>query len=1386
MKKITTKILHIFGSLLPNRPSQKTNYYCPLQVDRVSVDHIFGRGRALVILLVTMAFLAPSTAEAQTWESDGSLTISNNNYELNTPHTNEDLSQGKFIGLNKTHLLSSSINLPEGYIEVKGGNTSNLKLLLKVYLTKPEGTRGKMIYGGRVTKSHVEENKWTIKKLKASDYTSGDNSHGYYYNEKYKSTNTRKLITHNSPDEPFFSRAAHYAPYVVVFVGLIATGAGVPYALGYSTMPILAGVIATTGVTGTFVLYTHQGFHTYDPETFTYSLTETYPQGETNLPLIIKLSVHNPDGGEINISKISIPGVGTFEPRAIFQPEDIVVKVEDANGQVTKTYLEKGVDNDEIISTVMGDQVTFHVPGIQSPIDIEGVPSIWLSGFAAKRRFICEADTRPGEYTPYIPWESHTHYKAINQYPDGFMIKRPDWEVKGAVNEWSWIAQRRTDPNKNMYQSQVEFPRTKGYNWDESKTQRENQTDGWFAEWLHYWNNNVENGSNTSYSTFNESPAYSLGMDGDEYLYPTKKIDTNNNLLKIPEYSSNGKYNWLHMWDEEKLGTGSGNDLYSYTYDDRGFPSGGFLLNDYITAYRKFKETENGNANHNTYFSGYEIEDHRMFRRDSPMGSAIVRSNNKPGVCARNCYFNPHMRPSENKFENNQHPGKVKITSADGAKTLFHLKVKSPQATDHGFHGSIKGTQWPMTDAYTDELFTYNLVGLPTDMSKKESDRYSLEYEYYASGKGTTLTESNKNTSQPVYDKDKGTLSRDFAFTNGWGAIVAYYDTGHGKVIIAGRDIQAAGLVGSLTAPGSTPEEMVTEDDDKWADIVASDNLDLKEGRGERVNESIEDLRSYPQEDYYFEVTSYNPITSSHVTQYSKYWREYVVPVGTKLSFSAVDVGRTWSREFDPYTPWSDIARAPHEDSVAKALTYELFKLNQTTQNQKLIREENNTRYFENVDFSEPGQYLIKANFMNSKYPGQISIKVKDYPNSDQGTVYCSRITDTEIGYLHNMSSAETGYEDLYVCRIDSFQSKFLYQDGLRDKDNPENGASFNFNHRFSKNNGYWDEYYWTIDNEDYFDQFAIYNYFSIGNYDPQDEWPESWQNQWVRHMGSGSKDATFINESNVINDPANYSTVAGDVFSKLSDQTTGSQQQSYQRWLPWISYAPSRGYRIDRWVKTITDLEKFFNGSDGYKGAWTGQEGSSMGVPPKVTNALEWFDTNSTPTTMTDNQKNALELYYDLKYGRKVLSGTDLSSSSALKIYQGTKKFWVDRNGIPNNSTNSLSQNNYLVYSGSASGGRIGEVDEEQTITVDLDGTQVLVYPNPASEIVFIDIQGEESGTMAYRLVDLNGTTVMQGTWEVMTAQRKELLIGGLAAGIYVLELETSTTNAVTKLLLK
>jgi hypothetical protein len=75
-----------------------------------------------------------------------------------------------------------------------------------------------------------------------------------------------------------------------------------------------------------------------------------------------------------------------------------------------------------------------------------------------------------------------------------------------------------------------------------------------------------------------------------------------------------------------------------------------------------------------------------------------------------------------------------------------------------------------------------------------------------------------------------------------------------------------------------------------------------------------------------------------------------------------------------------------------------------------------------------------------------------------------------------------------------------------------------------------------------------------------------------------------------------------------------------------------------------------------------------------------------------------------------------------------------------------------------------------------DIHAGALSIYPNPATDMITVKMNGNHNFPMSYTMTDPEGRTVQSGTLELSTT----IHISGLASGVYLLHIGGSVSKVV------
>ncbi|MEO0553532.1 MAG: glycosyl hydrolase 53 family protein [Bacteroidota bacterium] len=886
---------------------------------------------------------------------------------------------------------------------------------------------------------------------------------------------------------------------------------------------------------------------------------------------------------------VDLPGISTLS-RADFSGDFAVAVF--GSDKVRRAYIFNfGSNPTNALDLLVGDSVVFKS---SSALTITGLPEIWLARFAGESKYYCTPSITPGEYRPFLGFDSQVHGVAVRKYADESDIQVPSWDILSGHYYLYWIAQRRMDASKPSYTTSItsglldkekhaiNFGTTFSNGFKVGKnasgqaiyqpSQRNNQREGYNMQILHAWYD--ESATTRNYDSYSGQD-YILGLDDDEIIYlNSKDAEVSSTTPLHPSYL-------LKIIEEE----------WKEVPTNEGDP-----IAEMVTAYQKNRVSTvlEGDPSTVADYHGYEIEDLNTY---TASGSADQAFNGKPIVT-----YN-YQGSGTGIDDNNKAPGLITITDTESSTTPspsvdLSFNVAVPLETDYGFYGSLEGEQWP---AEYQQGVPYTLKGL-SGVDVGILNGLSMEYTHEDElGILTTVTKKFK---------DGGTVDGNGGWTetfdiNGWGynEITVYYQRKEEdaiKVPIAGKELLEVNTR-FLSVPGS-----------KWSDFSATalPGIDLAEGRGEGK---------------FWYLRDFNDDLSNHDELYGDrdydLSREYTFQTGDEVSFACMDSDPHtffhYGIEF--YISERTMAKRLTDSDIAARLQWYIAPMDYDGDGDWVGNGRNLT-----YTWSEPGEYKLTADYQGSKIMHKINIVDRTYDNTDlrngvKGTATIYELSPDQKQWLTDAGNNVT--DDYRIAKVEQVFSQYTYADGPRAKQ--DNSKS----NRFGLENDFNAEFIWKDGSSN------VINNLSIS--DPRSSW---FPNNWIRHYSVGDypedMDATQVSSL--------LKTDADGWATALSGTLPESRPENWQWRLPWVSTTQWNGYRTRANIKVVIDMNELF---DNENGAFSGMGNVKTPDDNTYKNAVA----NAIPA-LNGQQKSKYDFYVDLLGGRKLVY--DPTSVTSLSVY--------------------------------------------------------------------------------------------------------------------------------------
>lgn len=103
-----------------------------------------------------------------------------------------------------------------------------------------------------------------------------------------------------------------------------------------------------------------------------------------------------------------------------------------------------------------------------------------------------------------------------------------------------------------------------------------------------------------------------------------------------------------------------------------------------------------------------------------------------------------------------------------------------------------------------------------------------------------------------------------------------------------------------------------------------------------------------------------------------------------------------------------------------------------------------------------------------------------------------------------------------------------------------------------------------------------------------------------------------------------------------------------------------------------------------------------------------------------------------------------------------------------------------------SGDGGNINSLTIQEDMSTNITELSfdnlITFYPNPAIDVLFMNNMSQENLTGFVRVMDLKGQVVIENQLNINSNSKEEMNVGQLDAGIYMIQLTTTSQNTVTK----
>lgn len=348
---------------------------------------------------------------------------------------------------------------------------------------------------------------------------------------------------------------------------------------------------------------------------------------------------------------------------------------------------------------------------------------------------------------------------------------------------------------------------------------------------------------------------------------------------------------------------------------------------------------------------------------------------------------------------------------------------------------------------------------------------------------------------------------------------------------------------------------------------------------------------------------------------------------------------------------------------------------------ERLPFQEIHSRYFD----GRPGEYVLKSKYGDGVEIARSRIKVVDYGSYEhailpknfdrkyrRGVIKHKEFTPNERQFMIENFGVNDSIINSYVAfEVEDIYSLYKYVLGPR---------ATTFNHRFGNFNDYDHSYTWVLDNTKLNNAGILNNLVNIDDGDLLKlySWSPEFGYNLVRHTSSNHFPSDDIDKSQLLIDFDDSESFDPPLDELFMDDSM-NQAKTAQRWLPWVAYSPRSNSKLNRWVKTVTNLDDFFNGyGDGKSGAWSGLDPHPNGIkydtiPPfnptqdetyyntrEVILGPEWFFGDK--KSQTDVSKDGKRLIGHIRAGRIIIihdiGEPAKTKSELIEKYKGLKVY--------------------------------------------------------------------------------------------------------------------------------
>ena len=914
------------------------------------------------------------------------------------------------------------------------------------------------------------------------------------------------------------------------------------------------------------------------------------------------------DDGLVPFARLIVNAADAEEPEAVYK----FYLPEDSRSELTTAA-----------SLQMGDHITLEiaVPLISSFADrvdfdannpdhyprLEGFPFTWMAFFSGEVLFQCEPSIQPGEWRPWVGYDSQVHGTAMRKYPADFSEKFYSWHVTSNLN---YIFYRWTGKITRRMSNTVSIDTHPNHSWNKQKVftdsagqthnQRNNQKEGLNMELLRAWGSRTQATNLTpDFDVYNGNRILP-GLDPDEFLYLRNSGGNMTDIITLDGEP------WKHVPSDEAENP----------------------LNDIVTAYRKNRMWHVDNKDYRTVYgadyasNSYEIQD---------LGTDRVRPNGS-GQGNKAAHGRVVMHLPEILME----PGNSNTLPID-------IEVEAPLETDKGFYGNIKGPEHPV-------IWQKGLIYQISGLRNNEADNYAVSFIFedslgrrkyldFFSSQAVPHIRNRIVQNGEWYIAVPSMLGYGYYSVNLWYNNTTYTDS---WTRIGGKELLDVSLR-YLSVPGSLA----------GGAGGGYPGLELEEAPGDGAYIYLDD---------YLDNKYDNFSRGMHGRYARNYTRTYVFNKGDTTTFEVFDS--------DPHTfvhrgtEWYLSERTQAKRLTDAELADKVnFYIDSIDNDGHIIEDHtiNGTGKKFTQQWNTLGIYQLKVVYRgyNSVAHRIVVVDPANRQNGIKADISSRNLTSQEIAWAEHFgihfNPVSYPYSGWILHTVENLDSYYRYQEGPRMHD-----LARQIN-RFHPGLDYADGYKWKL--FEFSEGGSHYDTYTHGGEEHSGLtylWPENMESTAHFDNGGGWLPDVFVRHTSEKNsdnkampdDIANGS-VSVSRFSSLSsiqqtriNQLFNDVPEPWQVRLPWISFVTDPtpygdtdvlSYRTRTNIKVIYDMNAFF---DNETGAFSGNPVSPINDIPDGVDPVEYLKERGLYLHLMDDETKLKRVFLgNLATGRSIIS---------------------------------------------------------------------------------------------------------------------------------------------------